>query len=338
MNFPHKSIREEAAKWFLRLHHADSDHPDRSKFESWLMQSASHQEAYKSVSQAWQDFDSPKKMDTLAQAMQLKKLDDDIKRRSKTKSFAKVASIVALSFCALFGYQLWENWQQQPLTQVAQSSQVGHIASHYLSDGTHLTLDAHSNIEVIYYRNKRLIKLKQGQAVFNVVKDQDRPFVVESANARITVMGTRFLVNMVDQKTYVAVDHGKVQVQQLDSAGKVADNAIVLTNGQVAEFKRAESAHRLDRNAYNMFAFTKGELVFEDATLNEVAETISRYRSTPVVSNMHQPIGITAVLKIKEIESFIKSLPEVASVTVKHSATKTELNPINTKPSSKPNA
>ena len=332
MNFPHKSIREEAAKWFLRLQHADYDHPDRTKFEAWLMQSALHQEAYQSVSQTWQDFDSPQKMDTLAQAMQLKKLNQDIKRRSRTKAFAKVASIVALSFCALFGYQSWEHWQQQPLTQIAQTSQVGHIASQYLSDGSHLTLDAHSNVEVIYYRNKRLIKLKQGQAVFDVVKDQDRPFVVESANARITVMGTRFLVNMVDQKTYDAVDHGRVKVQQLDNAGNLAGNPMILTNGQVAEVKRAKSARKLDRNALNMFAFTKGELVFEDATLNEVAETISRYRSTPVVSNMHQSIGITAVLKIKEIESFIKSLPEVAGVTVKHSATTTELNPINSAP------
>lgn len=326
MNISHKSIREEAAKWFLRLQNAEPDHPDRSKFEAWLMQSTSHQDAYLSVTEAWQDFDSPKKLESLSQAMQRRKLDEDIKRRGRTATFAKVASIVALGFCSLFAYQTWENWYQAPVSQVAQTSQVGHIVGQYLADGTHLTLDANSNVEVIYYRNKRLIKLKQGQAVFDVVKDQDRPFIVESANARITVKGTKFLVNMVDQKTYVAVDHGKVQIQALDSTGNVTEQTIMLTNGQVAEIKRAKPMRKLNRDAISMFAFTQGSLVFEDASLNEVAETISRYRANPLVANANKPIGITAVLKIKEVESFIHSLPAVAGVTVNHLPSKTELN------------
>lgn len=326
MNILHKSIREEAAKWFLRLQNAEPDHPDRSKFEAWLMQSTMHQDAYQSVSEAWQDFDSPKKLESLSQAMQRRKLDEEIKRRGRATTFAKVASIAALGFCSLFAYQTWDNWYQAPVSQVAQTSQVGHIVGQYLADGTHLTLDAHSNVEVIYYRNKRLIKLKQGQAVFDVVKDQDRPFVVESANARITVKGTKFLVNMVDQKTYVAVDHGKVQVQALDNAGNTTEQTIMLTNGQVAEIKRAKPMRKLNRDAISMFAFTQGSLVFEDASLNEVAETISRYRATPLVANVNHPIGITAVLKIKEVESFIHSLPTVAGVTVNHLPSKTELN------------
>lgn len=324
MNILHKSIREEAAKWFLRLKNADMDHPDRTKFEAWVMQSTAHQDAYQSVSQAWQDFDSPEQMEHLADAMQRKKLDDDIKRRSKVASFAKMAAVVVLSFCILFGYQ---SWQQQPLMHSVQSSQVGHVVGQYLSDGTQLTLDARSDVEITYYRNKRLVKLKQGQAVFDVVKDQDRPFVVESTNARITVRGTRFLVNMVDQKTYIAVDHGKVQVQALNHNGHQAENIILLSNGQVAEVKSGQSPAKLNRNASNMFAFTQGQLVFEDATLNEVAETISRYRPIPLVSNISRLVGITAVVNIKEIESFVQSLPHVADATIKHSATKTELNP-----------
>lgn len=291
------------------------------------MQSTIHQDAYQSVSEAWQDFDSPKKMESLSQAMQRRKLDEDIKRRSSATTFAKVASTVALGFCSLFAYQTWDHWYQAPVSQVAQSSQVGHIVGQYLTDGTHLTLDAHSDVEVIYYRNKRLIKLKQGQAVFDVVKDQDRPFVVESVDARITVKGTKFLVNMVDQKTYIAVDHGRVQVQARDSDGHVYEQAILLTNGQVAEVKRTKPIRRLSRDAVSMFAFTQGSLVFEDASLNEVAETISRYRRTPLVSNTNNPMGITAVLKIKEVESFIHSLPTVAGVTVNYLPTKTELNP-----------
>ncbi|WP_047534439.1 FecR family protein [Methylotenera sp. N17] len=326
MNTLHKSVREEAAKWFLRLQHADLDHPDRSKFESWLMQSAAHQDAYRAIVQAWQDFDSHKQIEVLAEAMQRKKLDEDIKRRSKVASLAKFASIVVLGFCAVFAYQTWQDWQQQPLTHIAQSSQVGHIVSQYLSDGTQLTLDARSDVEVIYYRHKRVVKLKQGQAVFDVVKDQSRPFVVESANARITVKGTRFLVNRLKEKTYVAVDHGKVQVEALTSDGKPSTSIIVLTNGQVAEITTAQSLHKLDRNALSMFEFTQGRIIFEDADLNEVAETVSRYRAIPLVSHVNQSVGITAVVKIKEMEAFIQSLPQVADVTVKHSASKTEIN------------
>lgn len=323
MNTLHKHVREEAAKWFLKLQHAEPDHPDRSQFEYWLMQSAMHQEAYQAISQTWQDFDSPKKVEVLADAMQRKKLDDDIKRRSKVASLAKFASILVLGFCAVFAYQAW---QQQPLMHVAQSSQVGHIVSQYLPDGTQLTLDARSKVEVTYYRDKRLVKLKQGQAVFEVVKDQARPFVVESANARVTVKGTRFLVNQLNHKTYVAVDHGKVLVESLDSQGNTAAGKVVLTNGQVAEIGSTPLPRQLNRNALNMFEFMQGRVIFEDANLNEVAETVSRYRSTPLTSNVQRYVGITAVIQTKEMEKFIQSLPQVADVTLKHTPARTEIN------------
>lgn len=326
MNTLHKHTREEAAKWFLRLQHAEPDHPDRSKFESWLMQSVSHQDAYQAIAKAWQDFDSHKQVEALAEAMQRKKLDEDIQRRNKNASLAKLASVLLMGFCAIFVYLAWQDWQQQPLTRMAQSSQVGHIVSQYLSDGTQLTLDAHSDVEVIYYRHQRLVKLKQGQAVFDVVKDQDRPFVVESANARITVKGTRFLVNKLSHKTYVAVDHGKVQVEGLDSTGNPA-STILLTNGQVAEIAIAQPPRKLERNALSMFEFTQGRVMFEDASLGEVAETVSRYRAIPLVSHVNTSTGITAVIKIKEMEAFIHTLPQVADISLKHSTTQTDIHP-----------
>lgn len=317
-----KSIRSEAARWFLRLKDAESDHPDRGMFEAWLMQSPSHREAYQSIAQAWDDFDSPQDMSALADVMMRKKLDEEVQRKRQASTLAKVASIATLAIGVLFGYQ---SWQSQPLTQIAQTTQIGHIVEQVLDDGSQLTLDANSDIEVTYYRNKRLVNLKRGQAVFTVTKDIDRPFVVNSEDAVVTVKGTRFLVNRVDHKTVVAVEHGKVQVQALDGAGNLSDHLQMLGAGDVAEVKLAK-VQKINRNAKDSFAFIQGKLMFDGANLNEVAETISRYRQLPVVDNTHSKASITAVVQVKDIEHFIQTLPQVADIQLDYLPNKTELN------------
>jgi transmembrane sensor len=321
MNAISKSIRSEAAKWFLRLKDAEPDHPDRGMFESWLMQSALHRDAYQAIAQTWEDFDSPRDMRALADGMMRKKLDEDAQRKRQTSTLAKVASFAVLAIGVIFSYQFW---QTQPLTQMAQTSQVGSIVYQTLDDGSQLTLGADSDVEIIYYRNKRLVNLKHGQAVFEVVKDASRPFVVASEDAVVTVKGTRFLVNRVDHKTVVAVDHGKVQVQALDADGNVTDGQQMLGAGEVAEVKLT-GVQKVNRNAMDAFAFLQGKLMFDGASLNEVAETISRYRQTPLVDNSQSQASITAVVQIKDMEHFIQSLPQVAEIKMDYSTNKTIL-------------
>lgn len=314
------STLEQASKWFLRMKDAEPDHVDRSKFEAWLMRSAANREAYQTIASTWEDFDSSDHIKQISQAMSLKKMDDDIRKRRQTAHVAKMSAVVAIFVTGLFGLNAWQTWRAKPIETIAQTSAPGQMVTHYLSDGSKLTLDAHSQTQVLYYRDKRYVKLLQGQAVFEVVKDAERPFVVESDQARITVKGTRFLVNMIDHKTLVAVDHGKVLVESL-AGGQT--QSVLITNNQVAEVKTASAPLAMQKSAKDAFAFLQGKLIFDGASLSEVTETISRYRQPPVVNQSSTHTPISAVVDVQSLNKFIKTLPAVAPVKLEESDTQT---------------
>lgn len=325
----HHQIRKEAAKWFARMQYAEADHPERSQFEAWLIQSHVHADEYLAISAVWDDFDSTSKINSLAQAMLRKKDNAQASRKKLIRTAGKSLVIATIGLFSFFGYQVW---QTQPMMNMASNTPIGQMSNQALDDGSKLTLNANTEVEVTYYRNKRLVKLKRGEAVFDVVKDTNRPFIVESQFARVTVLGTRFVVNQIDGRVIVSVDHGKVKVENI--GGDNTNTApILLTNGQVAEIKPSAHPTKLKRDAADAFAFLDGKLVFNEASLNEIAESLSRYRKKPIVATTQSGISqsdakphITAVLNIVEMESFLTLMPKIAAVNVKNTPQKTEIS------------
>lgn len=65
-----------------------------------------------------------------------------------------------------------------------------------LSDGTHLWLNSEATLEYpsVFARDNRTVKLS-GEALFEVTRDTERPFIVQTFASDITVLGTKFNVN-----------------------------------------------------------------------------------------------------------------------------------------------
>ena len=321
-----KASREIAIQWFLRLQNMDMEHPERSKFEAWLMADIANQKAYAEVETLWSKLDSPAEVKQLTTAMDRQMLDQDkFLSPKRFKTSASILSIIVLLTIGLFSYQ---SWQAQPVMQMVATTEVGKVKSQLLEDGSKIVLNANSDVEVIYYRNQRTVKLKRGEAIFEVVPDTNRPFVVDSGRAKVTVLGTRFAVNRLQQLVRVSVDHGRVQVNanMLDEKNKLPN--LILTDGQVAELAVTElEAKRVNRLASDAFSFQHGFITFKDAGLDEIAETLSRYRTMPVeaATQGQAKAHVTASIKVNTIEKFISNLPDIAAVKVKSSANKTIL-------------
>jgi len=320
-----KSLRETAIAWFLRMQQVDFEHADRSKFEAWLMQNPAHQQAYEEVTHIWEGFDSTAELKSLDAAMEQKNFLTKQKRTRKiSQSITTVLSIAIIVFAGLFGYR---TWQAQPLSEVVKIAQVGQIKQETLEDGTKLNMNANSELEVIYFRDRRIAKLKKGEVIFDVARDESRPFIVDSGYGRITVLGTRFAVNRLQKIIRVSVDHGRVQVESLDVNGNVIATPLILNNGEVAEVRQQQTPKRSDQLASDAFSFEKGSISFDKAGLEEIAETLSRYRK-PAVTVQTLPTEdaqITAVIKTQEVEKFIATLPDIAAVDTQSSPNQTVL-------------
>lgn len=308
-------ISETAARWFIRMQEAAVDAPERSQFEAWLMQSPLHQQEYLSISEAWRGLDSLEELQTLAQA---KQADQFFKQQSRKKAIRKtvgsLATGIAMLAIGLVGYQQYHIWQSSPTLQLASQTTRAQLVTQTLDDGSRVTLNANTQIEVKYYRNQRHIALLKGEAVFEVQPDRDRPFVVETQRLKVTVLGTRFAVNKLKQLERVSVDHGKVQV-----LNKQDQQGLILQNNQVAEISQHGLQARPQVNAQDYFRFISGTLVFNQASLSEIAETLSRYQPKPVTSDERSNEKISAVVAIKDSNSFIATLPRIVNVRVHHS-------------------
>lgn len=324
-----KTVREAAIAWFLRMQQIDIEHPDRSKFDAWLMADASHQQAYQQVSDVWEGFDSVEQLKSLDAAMQQKQFQQSIsakqtRARHIKQTLTGVLSVALITFVSLFGYR---TWQAQPVMQTVAIAEIGQIKAQTLEDGTKLNINADSEVEVTYYRDKRLIKLKRGEVIFEVARDENRPFIIDSGFGRVTVLGTRFAVNRLQKRIRVSVDHGRVQLETVLDAVNENGNThqsdslirtLILHDGEVAEIMQNQTPKRTTQSANDAFSFAKGAISFDKAGLAEIAETLSRYRKPAVTlqSSLVDDAEITAVIKVQDIEKFIANLPDMAAVQV----------------------
>jgi transmembrane sensor len=316
MNFAgfakNSALNEAAARWFIRMQEAEPDSPQRTQFEAWLMQSEQHQAEYASICEAWDGISSLDELKKLAVAREAKYF---IKQTNQAKKIKKAVSAVSLcvilAFAGLFGNHQYQQWQASPTMQMARQSGTAEILTQTLDDGTQVTLNASSKIEVTYYRNQRHIALLQGEAIFNVTKDPDRPFIVETDTAKITVLGTRFAINKLSKLVRVSVDHGSVRVESKDPA-----SSIILNNGEVAEIRNGKATQHKDADAADYFRFATGTVVFNQADIYEIADVLSRYRKENMTAQGASQEKINAVLEIKDMQTFLGILPRIANVNV----------------------
>ena len=181
-----KSLRDTAARWFFRIRNTAPDHPDRGQFEAWLMANPVHAQEYLAISSVWEDFDSTAKIQSLANIMERKTNELRDERSKKLKQLAnRAVHFMVVLGVSLFGYHFWQDWAARPVFQVANITPVGQMQEQELADGSKLIINANTNIEVTYYRDRRTAKISQGEVIFDVAKDPSRPFVIDSGHARI---------------------------------------------------------------------------------------------------------------------------------------------------------
>lgn len=308
------SAREQAARWFSRLQGEDA-HPQREEFERWLAATPENAREYQAFRDLWDDFSSTRRSEALAQALE---------RRQQRSLRKRLGGVVAGMALLAIGTFAWHAHRQGPVELNLQTA-IGEQRSVDLRDGSRLHLNAATQVKVEYDATRRHVQLEAGELILEVSRNPQRPFVVDSNLARVTVLGTRFAVNRLPDRLRVSVDHGRVQVASTRQPGQV----VQLRNDEVLEVYADGSLKRLPLSAANAFAFERGNLVFDNADLTEIAASLSRYRPLPVRAlDAGRPSPrIDAVVQLDDIEGFLAALPHIAAVRIEQHADGTLLHP-----------
>lgn len=218
---------------------------------------------------------------------------------------------------------LWGLWQPQaPQWQAALATPRGRIARHALPDGSALTLDADSQVQVSYDGARRELRLLRGAAFFAVAHDAGRPFRVQAASTLVTVLGTRFSVELDGSAgattVLVAVQTGRVRVQP-DPA---APASLALSAGDALSVVTDQAgATSLRRGKAEAAPWRDGWLSFSHTSLGQAAERINRYRAAPVL--VHPAVArlpVSGEVRIASADEWLRLLPRALPVRVLASA------------------
>ena len=155
-----------------------------------------------------------------------------------------------------------------------------------LADGSVVTLNTATEVAVKFSDDRRNVKLIDGEALFNVAKNPQRPFIVDAGDVQVKVVGTSFTVRKLPgQATQVLVREGVVEVLRQDHAEIDAAPVRLIANQRaVAAAGAPIKPLELEPAAVErQLVWNEGMISFEGASLNDAAKEFARYSDPRIV-------------------------------------------------------
>ena len=196
-------------------------------------------------------------------------------------------SMPALAAVALLavGVASWMAYRNRPREQVVATTMesrmlgtgVGVRDSMTLSDGTKVVIGPLSSVKVAagYGVTSREVEIR-GDAWFDVVHDESKPFTVHAGSATIVDVGTKFTVQSDDPDgVEVSVSEGSVSLRQVNTPPQqgvilmAGDNGILQNGGQVIARRGSVTDDDM--------AWLRGKVVFRDAPISEVVSSLRKW-------------------------------------------------------------
>lgn len=216
-----------------------------------------------------------------------------------TPGWAIAASLlVAASFA---GYRMLHR-PMQPVVASHYVTKRGEIRHITLVDGSSLTLNADTMLDVTMGPYARIARLNQGEAVFEIAHDAQRSFTVYAAGNTIHDIGTRFDVNIADAQTDITVLEGVVSVVR-------EDKTATLTRGnRLAAGNAIWRQRRVDPSVAT--GWLQGKLVFRETPLGEAVAQANRYGPDRLViaDRSLENLPISGDFRIGQTASLVRAL------------------------------
>ncbi|OBV38707.1 FecR family protein [Janthinobacterium psychrotolerans] len=313
-----------AASWQVRRQDGLSA-SEEAQFQAWLDADTAHSQAYARMQHVWSGLGElhPTAVAQLAKAMPA--------RKKPAFAWQGLAS-AALAICVMgAGWLGWDHVQQQPVFHQSFASARGELLDVHLPDGSVLKLDTATRVEVTLYRQRREVRLPEGQANFYVRADKERPFDVLTDSLRVTVVGTRFAVRNTHAGLGLAgetvtVEDGRVRVAPLHATGGAG--AMELTAGESVQANRTGALGTVDtRLAHGALLWREGRINFDNTPLAQAVAEFERYGDTSLLIKDAEvaAMRVNGSFDTRLAADFGSALPQVLPVQLRKHGNVTEI-------------
>ena len=202
----------------------------------------------------------------------------------------KIAAVIALTLGGSFIYRQMQT-EQTPIALQTITVPAGQRINITLADGTNVWLNARTTIQypITFNEKERLVKL-DGEAYFDVTKDKSKPFIVQTDNYNVEVLGTQFDVNAYSEtgEFETTLMSGSVKVASAsDSTQKITlkpNNKVFLQDGKL---------HVTAVDDYNPYRWKEGLICFKNETFTSIMKDFEKY------------YGLTIQVKNKNVFKYV---------------------------------
>ncbi len=313
----HTDHHQLAAKYFS----GNATDAEIRQLEAWVLASPNHKRQFHALRQAWflsdkepssQAINVEAEWQQVAAQISEKSRETPVVPLKRKRSLVRLLSMAAaVAVVVAAGIWLFLPRTEGTLPELTVFSE-SEVKDQPLTDGSHISLNQFSTVTYSDEADQtRRVTLK-GDAFFEVSRNEERPFVVNTPDVTVEVLGTAF---------YVDSREGQPTVQVIVQSGTVAmksdTNKVILNAGEIGIYHRA--SRRLTKKTnddLNYLAWKTGMLVFESTPLERLVFDLNRTFHAKV--SMAQPhlkdCPVIATYKHKSLEAIAQIIAKTLNI------------------------
>lgn len=324
------AVTQAASLWLDRRTSGDMTPEQQADFAAWIAE-PEHKQAYERLERTLQNVRGAR--DEIGVARLRAEARSRAKAARGNRWVAAIAACFALFFVGGVGSTLWfvgVGPQPERADTVAAISDPGLTAPRgtlietaagerltiTLDDGTEVTLNTRTQLEVRYSAGERVVALVEGQALFDVAHDASRPFIVDAGDQRVRALGTQFDVRRAEAGVEVTLLEGRVVVEELGLARSTAAepepvHVAELAPGEQFISATAElQAEIRDADIERVTSWRRGRMVFRDTSLAEAVAEANRYavRQIVLADEEMAALRISGSFPTDQVDAFVEAL------------------------------
>ena len=300
-----------AADWFAARRRGDPDPAVERAFEAWLTGDPERQRQYALCEIAW---------DLALPAAERRRLPmagnpecTGAPRRRRAMGFALAAS----SLIAAVALWMTLGMAPQPLHYATGPGEQRIVV---LADGSRITLNTRTRLDVTIQNGRRDVVLEGGEAFFDIAHDATRPFRVLTSDGQLRVVGTRFSVYRRARSLEVSTVEGLVRVSS--SGAPVPTPAVLVRPGEGAVVVAPGARPLLQRaDLERIDNWRHQRLEFDAVPLAELLEEFSRYTAVSLRPETPElgALRVSGVFHIGDLQALATMLQAAFGLAVRDS-------------------
>lgn len=294
------AVAAQAVQWLIELQEGTLSHQRQQAWRAWRAAADEHE-------RAWQRIESVNQRLRSMPAQVSRHALDTPPSRSRRDA---LKALLILTGVGITGWSLqrqkpWQPWLADLRTGIGERRDLT------LDDGSRLSLNTDSTVNIRFDRHLRLVELQRGEIFLHSAQDQ-RPLRISTPLGFIESTGTRLGVRLDGFLCHVSIYEGSASVQPLHGQAQQLNNRQRLS----FDARHTGPVSVVDDNST---AWTRGMLVVSQMRLGDFLGELSRYRHgrlgcDPQIANLR----ISGSYPLHDSERILALLPQVLPVEVRH--------------------